>query len=41
MLLVAILVRGEKDMTDLMNGFFVIASFGLAIGFVYACERLK
>jgi hypothetical protein len=28
-------------MTDLMNLGFLLLTFGLAIGFVLACERLK
>jgi hypothetical protein len=31
----------EYTMTDLMNAFFLVAAFGLAIAFVYGCEKLR
>jgi hypothetical protein len=31
----------EMSMTDLMNLAFLVASFGLGIGFVWFCEKLK
>jgi hypothetical protein len=31
----------EICMTDLMNLVFLVASFGLGIGFVWFCEKLK
>ena len=31
----------RTDMTDWMNFVFLLITFGLGIGFVLACERLK
>jgi hypothetical protein len=36
-----LIALGAIPMTDLMNFGFLLLTFGLAIGFVLACERLK